>query len=107
MVVYDDVAGQVVIHDAGIDREHIGRSFGEFDSFGEFRLIQRSGDLHVPRLPTTEPLVAQIRHFLDCIASGSEPKTNFEEAAAVVETLEAATISRSNGGERVELAQHV
>jgi predicted dehydrogenase len=107
MVVYDDVAGQVVIHDAGIDREHINRSFGEFDSFGEFRLIQRSGDLHVPRLPTVEPLVAQSRHFVDCIATGGEPITNFEDAAAVVEILEAATLSRSNGGERVELAQHV
>jgi predicted dehydrogenase len=103
MVVYDDVAGQIVIHDAGIDREHIGRSFGEFESFGEFRLIQRSGDLHVPRLPSIEPLMEQCRHFVDCIAQGTEPLTNHEEAAAVVEILEAATASRANGGERVPL----
>jgi len=105
MVVYDDVANQVMIHDAGIDREHLGRSFGEFHSFGEFRLIQRSGDLHVPQLPHVEPLQAQCQHFLECVFTGSEPKTNFEEAAAVVEILEAATASRKNGGERVELAE--
>jgi predicted dehydrogenase len=103
MVVYDDVANQITVHDAGIDREHLGRSFGEFESFGEFRLIQRSGDAHIPRLPHVEPLVAQCRHFLDCIATGTEPITNFEEAAAVVEILEAATASRANGGERVPL----
>jgi predicted dehydrogenase len=109
MVVYDDVASeQVVIHDAGIDREHMGRAFRDFESFGEFRLIQRSGDLHIPRLPAVEPLVAQCRHFVDCIGSGVEPITNADDAAAVVEVLEAATRSRENGGERVFLeAQRV
>jgi predicted dehydrogenase len=105
MVVYDDVQNQVMIHDSGIDREHLGRSFGEFHSFGEFRLIQRSGDLHVPHLPHIEPLQAQCRHFVECVFSGNEPETNFEEAAAVVEILEAATASREQGGDRVELAE--
>jgi predicted dehydrogenase len=104
MVVYDDVASDpIVIHDAGIDREHISRSFGEFDSFGEFRLIQRSGDLHVPRLPHIEPLVAQCRHFVDCIGAGVQPITNADDAAAVVEILEAATRSREQGGEPIPL----
>jgi predicted dehydrogenase len=103
MVVYDDVASSVVIHDAGIDREHLGRTFSDFDSFGEFRLIQRSGDLHMPRLPSVEPLAAQCRHFVDCIFTGNEPSTNFQEAADVVEILEAANASREQGGERVKL----
>lgn len=103
MVVYDDVANQVAIHDAGIDREHLGRSLGEFSSFGEFRLIQRSGDMFVPRLPHVEPLQAQCRHFVECIFAGNEPITNFEEAAEVVEILEAASVSRANGGQRVAL----
>jgi predicted dehydrogenase len=103
MVVYDDVASSVVIHDAGIDREHLGRTFSDFNSFGEFRLIQRSGDLHVPRLPNVEPLAAQCRHFIDCIFTGNEPSTNFQEAADVVEILEAANVSREQGGGRVEL----
>ena len=103
MVVYDDVASSVVIHDAGIDREHLGRTFSDFDSFGEFRLIQRSGDLHVPRLPSVEPLAAQCSHFVDCIFTGNEPSTNFQEAADVVEILEAANASREQGGGRVKL----
>jgi predicted dehydrogenase len=105
MVVYDDVAGQIAIHDAGIDREHLGRSLGEFNSFGEFRLIQRSGDLHVPRLPHVEPLQAQCRHFVECALTGREPLTNAEAAAGVVEILEAASASRENHGERIALAE--
>lgn len=105
MVIYDDVANQVMIHDAGIDKEHMGRAFGDYDSFGEFRLIQRSGDLHVPQLPNVEPLQMQYRHFVDCVLTGRQPITNWEEGAAVVETLEAASLSRANGGERVELGE--
>jgi predicted dehydrogenase len=109
MVVYDDAASEpIVIHDAGIDRETIDRSFGEFESFADFRLIQRSGDLHVPRVPNTEPLVAQCAHFADCIRTGAQPITHAEDAAVIVEILEAATESHRHGGERVELElQHV
>jgi predicted dehydrogenase len=105
MVVYDDVENQVAIHDAGIDREHLARSFGEFQTFGEFHLIQRSGDMRVPRLPSVEPLQAQARHFVECISSGSQPRTDAREAAAVVEILEAASASLANGGARIMLGE--
>jgi predicted dehydrogenase len=101
MVVYDDVEGQVVVHDAGIDRERVDRTFADFESFGEFRLIQRVGDMHIPRIPVAEPLVLQCRHFVDCIKEGKEPITDFEDAARVVEVLEAASTSHANDGARV------
>jgi predicted dehydrogenase len=103
MVVYDDVEGQIVVHDAGIDREHVDRSFPDFETFGEFRLIQRVGDMHIPRVPVAEPLALQCRHFIDCITSGTEPITDFEDAARVVEVLEAASASHANGGARVAI----
>ncbi len=103
MVVYDDVEGQIVVHDAGIDRERVDRTFPDFETFGEFRLIQRVGDMHIPRIPLDEPLALQCRHFVDCITSGIEPVTGFEDAARVVEVLEAATASHANGGARVPI----
>jgi predicted dehydrogenase len=103
MVVYDDVEGQVVVHDAGIDRERVDRTFADFESFGEFRLIQRVGDMHIPRIPVAEPLVLQCRHFVDCIKEGKEPITDFEDAARVVEVLEAASMSHANDGARVAI----
>ena len=104
MVVYDDVEGQIVVHDAGIDREHVDRTFPDFETFGEFRLIQRVGDMHIPRIPVAEPLALQCRHFVDCVKSGTEPVTDFEDAARVVEVLEAASASHAKGGARVEIA---
>jgi len=101
MVVYDDVEGQIVVHDAGIDRERVDRTFPDFETFGEFRLIQRVGDMHIPRIPLAEPLALQCRHFVDCIKAGTEPVTDFEDAARVVEVLEAASASHTNGGARV------
>jgi predicted dehydrogenase len=104
MVVYDDVEGQIVVHDAGIDREHVDRTFPDFETFGEFRLIQRVGDMHIPRIPVAEPLALQCRHFVDCVVAGTDPITDFEDAARVVEVLEAATASHADGGARVAIA---
>jgi predicted dehydrogenase len=50
-----------------------------------------------------EPLALQCRHFVDCITSGTEPVTGFEDAARVVEVLEAASASHTNGGARVPI----
>jgi predicted dehydrogenase len=50
-----------------------------------------------------EPLALQCRHFIDCITSGTEPITDFEDAARVVEVLEAASASHANGGARVAI----
>ena len=93
-----------MVHDAGIDRERVDRTFPDFETFGEFRLIQRVGDMHIPRVPLAEPLALQCRHFVDCIQAGTEPVTDFEDAARVVEVLEAASTSHANDGARVAIA---
>jgi predicted dehydrogenase len=102
MLVYDDVAAdKILIYDSGIDRQHLDRSFGDFHSFGEFQLIQRQGDVLIPRLPRVEPLMAQCDHFLECIRHGREPITGWEHGATVVALLEAASASFAAGGETV------
>jgi predicted dehydrogenase len=104
MVVYDDVASEKIrIFDSGIDRMHMERTFEEFESFGEFQLIHREGDIHLPRLPAVEPLVAECRHFVECIQDGTEPKTGWREGEEVVAILEAAEASRRQGAERVAI----
>ncbi|HEX2589784.1 MAG TPA: hypothetical protein VHL51_16050, partial [Gaiellales bacterium] len=103
MVVYDDVADTVLVHDAGIDRQRVDRSFADFNSFAEFRLIHRLGDVHMPRLAGTEPLVAQCSHFAECIRTGARPVAGAQEAIEVVSVLEAATASHQAGGARVDL----
>ena len=53
--------------------------------------------------PGQGALALQCRHFVDCVTSGSEPVTGFEDAARVVEVLEAASASHANGGARVAI----
>lgn len=69
-----------------------------YDSFGEFRCLLRSGDMHAPTVPRVEPLVNQANAFLDTVLDGAPNRCGPREAGAVVAVLEAADRSlRSNG----------
>lgn len=50
-----------------------------------------------------EPLKAEMQHFLDCIATGSVPRTDSQEAIRVLTVLQAAQSSIDNGGEWVNV----
>src|SRR3989339_2263178 len=52
MVIYDDVSSdmKVQIYDKGIDR------FDDFQTFGQFQLIHRAGDIFIPKIDFKEPL---------------------------------------------------
>ncbi len=46
---------------------------------------------------TSEPLNLECRHFLDCVATGDEPRTNGQEGVRVMHVLEAAQRSLTTG----------
>ncbi len=84
MIVYDDLepVEKVKIYDRGVDRQP--------ESFGEFQLTYRSGDILSPRLDTTEPLFIECEHFLDCIRTGRTPDTSPRSGVDVVRVIQAA-----------------
>jgi predicted dehydrogenase len=100
MVVYDEVDPErrVVLYDRGIDEGPPGamgaprprRSLGRYETFGEYQLMLRAGDVLIPRIDFVEPLRRQSQHFVDCIVEGRRPLTDGESGLAVVEALEAA-----------------
>jgi predicted dehydrogenase len=106
MVVYDDVSrdAKIVVYDKGIDKVNIGESLGEFESFGEFQLRLRAGDMYVPEIDFVEPLKVECAHFVDCIVSGKKPLTDGEEGLRGVKVLEAAQQSLKQDGAAVKLA---
>jgi predicted dehydrogenase len=57
----------------------------------------RYGGIFSPFISLQEPLSIQDQHFVECIATGRRPLTNGENGLAVVEVLEAATLSLRQG----------
>ena len=58
MVVYDDTSAESVrVFDSGVN-------LPDPESFGEYRLSYRTGDIVSPRIPIAEPLVARARGLL-------------------------------------------
>ncbi|MEW6556605.1 MAG: Gfo/Idh/MocA family oxidoreductase [Elusimicrobiota bacterium] len=93
MVIYDDVSldMKVQIYDKGIDR------FEDFQTFGQFQLIHRAGDIHIPKIDFREPLEIEAAHFTDCISENKEPLTSAKKALPVVQILEAVQNSIKQG----------
>ncbi|HEX5418329.1 MAG TPA: Gfo/Idh/MocA family oxidoreductase [Chloroflexota bacterium] len=100
MVVYDDVEAleKIKVYDTGVDTpEHV-------DSYGEFQLSYRYGDITIPRVPAQEPLKVECSHFADCILGGHRPRSDGTVGLKVVKVLEAAEKSLRNGGGREPVA---
>jgi len=98
MMEFDDVRahGKLKIFDRGVAREQ------EFTEYAQFLSI-RSGDVAAPEIPMEEPLVAECRHFLECIREGRRPLTDGASAVRVVRVLEAAERSLGLDGMPVEV----
>ncbi|MBL7075311.1 Gfo/Idh/MocA family oxidoreductase [candidate division KSB1 bacterium] len=105
MVVYDDVSpdAKITVYDKGIDKINISNSLGDFETFGEFQLRLRAGDMHVPRIEFVEPLKMECAHFIDCIKNNKRPLTDGEEGYWVVRILEAGQRSMDKGGVPIEI----
>jgi predicted dehydrogenase len=95
MVVYDDVQAveKVKVYDQGVEKLE-----GE-----ELRRSYRAGDIHSPRVPVTEALQVEMRHFIECVRDGTKPRSDGEAGLRVVRVLEAGMRSLRAGGARVAL----
>jgi predicted dehydrogenase len=88
-IVFDDLRNleRVRIFEKGVALEM------EADSFGEYRLLMRDGDIISPRVDTSEPLKNQSSHFLDCVQTGKQPTSDGRNGLDVVRVLLALTKS--------------
>ncbi len=73
------------------------------DSFGEFRLQVRDGDIISPKVETSEPLKNQCQHFLDCIEEAKRPFSNGQNGLEVVRVMVAIDQSLQKNGIPVEV----
>ncbi|MDM8542692.1 Gfo/Idh/MocA family oxidoreductase [Desulfococcaceae bacterium HSG9] len=92
MLIYDDVSSEskIMIYDKGIDKKRIIRHLPDIDSFGQFQMMRRSGDIFIPKINFREPLRMECQHFIDCIRNGTTPMTDGRNGLDVVSILDSA-----------------
>ena len=98
MVVFDDMepSEKIRIYDKGVTLN--GRCVSYAESFS-----LRFGEVSVPMLDTREPLKLESEHFVDCLMTRKEPRSNGADGLRVVRVLDAAQRSMKSGGAPVLL----
>jgi hypothetical protein len=107
MATWNDLSPEpVTIHDEGVARKRVPGPPSEpyYDSFGEFQLLARDGDVAVPRIAPEEPLKLQARFFVDAVQRGDATMCAGERARDVISTLEAIDESMRHCGAPVARA---
>ena len=95
MVVYDDGSPEPIkIYDHGVIYE-------DPETFGQYHLSYRTGDVLAPKLDSVEPIALQVEDFVNSIRSGDPPLADMNLARQVVQIVEAADESLQIGGARV------
>jgi len=90
MLVWNDMnlSEPIRIYNRGFDKED------EYhDTFGDFRLSIREGEVIIPSIKLNEPLLTECEHFIECVKTGTQPLTDGLDGLNVVKALEAATES--------------
>jgi predicted dehydrogenase len=96
MVVYDDTSSEPVrIFDSGVDLQ-------EPETYGEYKLTYRTGDIISPKVAASEPLALELRDFHDAISEGRTPRSSAAVGLDVVRMMEAVDRSLAAGGGPVE-----
>ncbi len=97
MVVYEDGTPEAIrIFDRGV-------VYKDPESFGEYHLSYRSGDILSPRLANDEPLAVQLADYVLALSTGELADDGLALATDVVRLAEAADASLGDGGAQVEL----
>jgi predicted dehydrogenase len=97
MVVYDDTSNEPVrVFDSGV-------AIPNPETFGEYKLTYRTGDILSPRVAAAEPLQLELTDFCAAIRSGTAPRSSAALGLEVVRMIEAVDTSLALGGARAEV----
>jgi predicted dehydrogenase len=98
MVIYDDGAAEPVrLFDRGV-------VYRDPETFGEYHLSYRSGDVISPKIESYEPLGLELGDFVNAIRTGQRMEFHTAVAQSVVKIVEAADQSLRAGGTEVFVA---
>lgn len=97
MIVYDDTSNEPVrVFDSGV-------MLRDPETFGEYKLTYRTGDIVSPQIEVAEPLRLELEDFANAIVTGSTPRSSRELGLEVVRMIEAVDDSLEQNGARVDV----
>jgi predicted dehydrogenase len=95
MVVYDDTSTEPVrVFDSGV-------TMRDPQTFGEYRLTYRTGDIVSKHIPPEEPLLLEMSDFCTAIRTGVTPRSSAQVGLDVIRMIEAVDASLAADGVRV------
>jgi predicted dehydrogenase len=101
MVVYDDTSNEPVrVFDSGVELPNP-------ETFGEYRLSYRTGDIVSPNVPAAEPLFLELGDFCSAIRTGQTPRSSAQIGLDVVRIIESVDESLELEGARVDVSDLV
>lgn len=85
MLIYDDSdpVDKIKVFDKGIEMK-------EPETFGEYQLTYRTGDMYAPRIDTSEPLMVEMEAFREAVETRKNPPSDGEFGLRIVRTIEVA-----------------
>ncbi|MDX5480881.1 MAG: Gfo/Idh/MocA family oxidoreductase [Hymenobacteraceae bacterium] len=98
MILYNDLepTEKIKVYDTGY-------SYSNDEEKNRVLVDYRTGDIHVPKLTTTEALLGMATDFIACIQSGKQPKSSCHLGLDVVRILEASNKSIKHCGREIVL----
>lgn len=98
MILYNDLepSEKIKVYDTGY-------SYSNDEERKQVMVDYRTGDIHVPKLVTTEALLGMANDFISCIQENRQPRSNSNLGLDVVRILEASDKSIKNQGREVVL----
>jgi predicted dehydrogenase len=97
MIVYDDTSNEPVrVFDSGV-------MLRDPETFGEYKLTYRTGDIVSPAVEVAEPLKLELEDFARAILTGSTPRSSRELGLEVVRMIEAVDSSLEQNGAKVHV----
>jgi predicted dehydrogenase len=98
MIVYDDTSNEPVrVFDSGVDLR-------DPESFGEYRLTYRTGDIVSKHVSPEEPLLVEMADFCRAVRTGSVPSSSAQVGLDVVRMIEAVDASLDANGARMAVS---
>ena len=104
MAVFDDLNtdAPISVYDKSVMKKRFKQ---DYDSFEEFQMIIKNGDVQTPQVKKQEPLGAECSHFIECIRENKAPLTDGKDGLEVLKVLVGIHRSLASNGKNYPLIQ--